>query len=168
MCKRSLPRSSGCVFVFRTCSNMIFFLPVSYSRGGFIPTELYCNSSWNVKMTMRQSGSASSLLVWSGLNFSRLANMLNVIAQGKKHPSTDTVEQALTTATLKYCKHLDAIQMESRWITRLESCQGRLMTALGPIWRRIALISSALGVVCISYYGKVLQFLHLTDRAGKN
>jgi hypothetical protein len=82
-------------------------------------------------MTMRQSGSASSLLVWSGLNFSRLANMLNVIGQGKKHPSTDTVEQALTTATVKHRKHLDAIQMESRWITRLESCQGRLMTAFG-------------------------------------
>jgi FAD dependent monooxygenase len=97
-----------------------------------------------------------------------LANVLHAVTQDNNIPSAETIEQALTTATHKHRKRLDAIHMESRWITRLEACQGRLTTAFARYIAPHCGDLFALGVVRNSYNGEVLQFLPLTERAGKN
>lgn len=97
-----------------------------------------------------------------------LANMLHTITRDNKLPSTDRIEQALTMTTVKHRKRLEALHMESRWITRLEACQGRLTTAFARYIAPHCGDLFALGVVRNSYNGEVLQFLPLTERAGKN
>lgn len=97
-----------------------------------------------------------------------LTNMLHAITQDDKLPSSDIIEQALTALTTKHRKRLDAMHMESRWITRLESCQGRMTTAFARYIAPYCGDLFALGVVRNSYNGEVLQFLPLTERAGKN
>lgn len=97
-----------------------------------------------------------------------LANVLYEITRRNEHPSAETVEKALATTTAKTRKRLDALHVESRWVTRLESCQGLLTTAFARYLAPHCGDLFALGVVRNSYNGAVLDYLPLTDRSGKN
>ncbi|KAG2411786.1 hypothetical protein HFD88_009342 [Aspergillus terreus] len=97
-----------------------------------------------------------------------LANVIYAITQNHHQPSDDTIHRALATFSERHRKRLDAIHLESRWITRLEACQGWVVTAFTRYVAPHCGDLFALGVVRNSYSGEVLQFLPLTERSGKH